>query len=285
MTQIWCNGDWLPAANYPGAAQDRGAFLGLGLFETMLAVDGALVFADRHLARLHTSGERLGWSIDLPDLREVAAELLVRNQLSTSRARLRLIVTGGSGAHNDLIPGADRLIWLAAFPAGEVPDTTTLCISPWPRNERSPLAGLKTACYAENIVALDHARRLGFEETVFLNTTGHLCETATANLFLVKNGVLLTPSLDSGCLPGIGREVLLEIAKHHGIPSEERGLEPADLHVAEEIFISSSTRGPVAVSRFESRDLTASPVTQMLRKAYSEAVAEDVSGRISHESA
>lgn len=276
MSEIWCNSQWLPATNYPGVAQDRGAFLGLGLFETMLAVDGVLVFADRHLSRLRKSGERLGWSLDFPALREIAAELLVRNGLASGRARLRLIVTSGSGPHNDLSPGEDRLMWLAAFPGGDVPGATSLCVSPWPRNERSPLAGLKTACYAENIVALDHARRQGFEEAVFLNTAGHLCETATANLFLVKKGVLLTPSLDSGCLPGIGREVLLEIAKRCQISSEERELGLADLHAAEEIFISSSTRGPVAVTRFESRDLATGPATQALRKAYSEAAAEDV---------
>ena len=268
MSEIWCNGEWLPAANYPGAAQDRGAFLGLGLFETMLALDGALVFADRHLARLHASCERLGWCIDLPDLREIAAALLVRNQLSTDRARLRLIVTGGSGAHNDLTPGADRLIWLAAFPCGEVPETTSLCISPWPRNERSPLAGLKTACYAENIIALDQARRLGFGETVFLNTVGHLCENATANLFLVKNGVLLTPSLDSGCLPGIGRDVVCELAAAHGISCEQRSLDLADLHAADEIFLTSSTRGPIGVSRLEERELASGPLTGLLRELW-----------------
>jgi len=278
MSEIWCNSQWLPAANYPGAAQDRGAFLGLGLFETMLAVNGSLVFADRHVARLRKSGERLGWGMDLPDLRKITSDLLVRNGLTSGRARLRLIVTGGSGPHNDLTPGMDLLIWLAAFPGGDVPESTSLCISPWPRNERSPLAGLKTACYAENIVALDHARRLGFEETVFLNTAGHLCETATANLFLVRNGVLLTPSLDSGCLPGIGREVLLEIADSLRISSEERQLGLEDLHGADEIFISSSTRGPVMVSRFESRDFAAGPVTQILRQAYAGAVAEDILG-------
>lgn len=261
MTQIWCNRQWLPAANHPGAAQDRGAFLGLGLFETMLGLDGKLVFPDRHLARLHKSCERLRWSVDLPDLPQIAAELLEKNHLTTGRARLRLIVTAGSGPHSDLTPGPDRLVWLSAFPAVETPDALSVCLSPWPRNERSPLAGLKTACYAENILALDHARSLGFDETVFLNTAGNLCESATANLFLVKNGILLTPSLDSGCLPGIGREVLLEIAP---IPSEERPLTPHDLHTADEIFLSSSTRGPVPVTRSGGRTLPSGPVTAAL---------------------
>lgn len=272
MNSIWCNGEWLPSDRYPGAAQDRGAFLGLGLFETMGAVDGKLLFADRHLARLRESGARLGWSIDFPELPEIAGELLRRNSLDSGRARLRLVITSGSGPHNDLTPGEDRLIWLAAFPGGEIPASVSACLSPWPRNERSPLAGMKTACYAENLIALDHARSEGFEETIFLNTAGQLCESATANLFLVKKGVLLTPSLASGCLPGIGREVILEIARNLGIPAEENALDLSDLRTADEIFLSSATRGPFAVGRFETRELGTGDITASLRRGFEEMI-------------
>lgn len=268
MNQIWCNGEWLAADRYPGAAGDRGALLGLGLFETMLAIDGRPVFADRHLARLRKSAERLGWDFDLSDFSRTAAELLGRNSLATGRARLRLSVTAGSGPLNDLKPGSDRLVWLAASPAGESPVSMTGCLSPWPRNERSPLAGLKSASYAENLVALDHARRLGFDETIFLNTAGNLCEAATANLFIVKNGVVLTPSLESGCLPGIGREVICELALVHGIPLEERPLVPADLLAADEIFFTSAIRGPVAVLRYENRQLQPGQITAALRELW-----------------
>lgn len=276
MNTLWSNGQWLAADKYPGASQDRGVFLGLGLFETMAAIDGQPVFLSRHLARLRHSAEKLRWTLDLPDFREIAAELLARNSLATGRARLRLIVTAGSGPHNDLAAGPDRLVWLTAFPSTPPPDSTTACLSPWPRNERSPLAGLKTACYAENLVALDHARRLGFDETIFLNTAGHLCESATANLFLVQDGTLLTPSLDSGCLPGIGREVICEIAPAHGIPCQEKPLTAVDLDRADEIFLTSSTRGPFAVVRLGDRTLPAGPITQRLAQAFQQAVLGDV---------
>ena len=265
MAEIWCNHEWLPADRYPGAAQDRGAFLGLGLFETMLAVDGILVFADRHLARLHQSCVRLGWSVGISDLREIANELLVRNGLVNGVARLRLIVTAGSGPHNDLSPGADRLLWLAAFPMTQSDDVITACLSPWPRNERSPIAGLKTSCYAENLIALDHARRSGFDEAIFVNMAGQLCESATANLFLVKDGALSTPSLDAGCLPGIGRELICEIAARAGMAVSQCALNLSDLQAADEIFLSSATRGPVGVSRFEDRYFPTLPVTAAVR--------------------
>ena len=272
MNEIWCNGQWLPADNFPASAGDRGAFLGLGLFETMLAINGAPVFADRHLNRLRMSCEKFGWPLDLSDFPEAAVELLVRNSLTTGRARLRLMVTAGSGPLNDLTTGVDRLVWLASFPAVEPPESVAVCLSPWPRNERSPLAGLKTASYAENLVALDHARRLGFDETIFTNTNGHLCEAATANLFVVRNSILLTPSLDSGCLPGIGREVICELASAHGITLEERPLLPADLLAADESFLTSAIRGPVAVSRFGDREFSPGPVTREMRRLWNVAI-------------
>lgn len=265
MSEIWCNGLWLPAAQYPGTAQDRGACFGLGLFETLLAIDGVPIFADRHLARLGESCRKWGWDFDFPDFAAVVAELVARNGLATGRARLRLVVTGGSGPLNDLAAGVDRSVWLSAFPAAALPELMTLCLSPWPRNERSPLAGLKAASYAENLIALDHARQRGFQEILFLNTVGDLCEAATANIFLVNDGVILTPSLESGCLPGIGREVMGEIAAAHGIPCEQRRLRQADLDAADEIFLTSSTRGPIPVLRFEARELAPGPLTARLQ--------------------
>jgi branched-chain amino acid aminotransferase len=268
MSEIWCDGQWLSADTSPSAGQDRGVILGLGLFETMLAVDGVAVFWDRHLARLALSGERFGWVLELADFQEICGELLVRNGLTVGRARLRLTVTAGSGPLDNLTAGMDRRIWLAATPLAAPPDSLTLGLSPWPRHERSPLAGLKTASYGENLVALDEARQRGFQETLFLNTADQLCEAATANVFLVKNARVSTPPLASGCLPGVGREVIWELAQRHGLAGDERPLMMADLLAADEIFLTSATRGPVAVSRFEQRELKPGPVTATLRQLW-----------------
>lgn len=268
MTQLWCNGRWLDPSDFPASPLDRGGILGLGLFETILALNGRPIFADRHLARLRKGCERLGWQVPLGDFDEVASQLLAANHLATSRARLRVTVTAGSGPLDDLKPGADQRVWIAALPAAEPPDHISVLLSPWPRNEHSPLAGLKCASYAENLIALDHARRQGFQETVFLNTQGHVCEAATGNLFLVKNGTLHTPSLNSGCLPGVTREVVLELAKDHGISCVEREVVLGDLHGADEIFLTSATRGPVGVSRIGAQAFPAGPLTARLRKLW-----------------
>jgi branched-subunit amino acid aminotransferase/4-amino-4-deoxychorismate lyase len=276
MTQLWCNGQWLDFLDFPSSPMDRGTMHGLGLFETLLALDGVPVFADRHLARLQQACARLGWSLPIPDFRETAAELLARNDLTAGRARIRLAVTGGSGPVHDLTSGSDRLVWMTALHAGDAPESLTACRSPWPRNERSPLAGMKCASYAENLVALDQARRQGFDETIFANTAGHLCEAATANVFVAIGGTLLTPPLASGCLPGITREVVIELAKDLGVPCEEVVLLPKDLTRAEEVFLTSSLRGVMRLSRFEDHGYAMGPIASSLRQALQDAVASDV---------
>ncbi len=249
MNTLWCNGQWVETL--PAAPLDRGAMLGLGLFETLLGQDGKVVLGGRHLARLGAGCARFGWVApheEFADLPAAMEHLLQRAGYGSGRARIRLAVSAGSGALADLARGADRMVWMVASPVAETPASLALTASPWPRNEHGALAGLKCASYAENLVALDHARRAGFDETLFFNTAGELCEAATANVFIVREGGLRTPSLASGCLAGITRGVVMELAAQHGIPCEEVTLRQADLDSADEVFLTSATRGPVAVS-------------------------------------
>ena len=272
MTRIWCNGQWIDPLDFAIVPTDRGLMHGLGLFETILAVDGRPVFAGRHLERFALSCARLGWRMETTDLSAVMSELLHHNHLGTSRARIRVAVTAGSGVIGDLSQGGDCLLWMTATPATEPPAATSVNVSPFTRNERSPLAGLKCASYAENPVALDHARRLGFEETLFFNNAGHLCEAATSNVFLVNDGTLRTPALDCGCLPGITRAVVIGLAGRLGISCEEARLTTADLQSADAIFLTSSTRGVMSVSHLDERTLPPCEITATLRRAWHEAV-------------
>lgn len=272
MTKLWCNGVWLDALDFTAAPTDRGLMHGLGLFETILAVNGSPVFAERHLKRLRDSCGRLGWRPVIPDLEAVMAELIELNGLANGRARIRLAISGGSGLVHDPALGPDHVLWLTAVPAAEPPASTTANRSPWARNERSSLSGLKCASYAENLLALQHAARLGFEETIFLNTAGKVCEGATSNLFLVRGETLVTPSLDSGCLPGVTRAVAMELAAARGLACEEREVDSGELDEADELFLTSSIRGIMGLSRFEDRELPPGPVTGALRAAWNQAV-------------
>jgi branched-subunit amino acid aminotransferase/4-amino-4-deoxychorismate lyase len=252
MSTLWCNGQWVEASSFPASPLDRGSILGLALFETLLGAEGRAVFWQRHLARLGAGCARFGWvspQAEFADLPEAMERLLHTGGYATGLARIRLTVTAGTGMLTDLASGGNRLVWMAALPAAPSPGSLAVNVAPWPRNERGALAGLKCASYGENLVALDQAGRAGCDETLFFNTAGDLCEAATANVFIVREGILATPSLDSGCLAGITRGVVLELAARHGIPCEEATLRQADLDSADEVFLTSATRGPVAVSR------------------------------------
>ncbi len=270
MTRIWCNGRWLEGDDFPASVTDRGTTLGLGLFETILAVDGRPIFVDRHLERLRSSCGRLGWNLEIHEPEAIMRELMHSNQLASGRCRIRLAITGGSGPVHDLSSGGDHVLWMMAIPLPEAPESGAVNISPWVRNDRSPLVGLKCASYAENIFALDHARQLGFEETLFLNTSGELCEAATANVFIVGNGSLATPPLQSGCLPGITRGMVIELADRLGIPCDERRVSRDELDAADEVFLTSSIRGLMGVSRLGERklDQAPGPVTRRLHEAW-----------------
>jgi branched-subunit amino acid aminotransferase/4-amino-4-deoxychorismate lyase len=263
VSWIWCNGVFLegPLAVSPA---DRGLTHGLGVFETILALDGQPVALDLHLARMKKGAERLG--LDAGKLRdgEIAAAmigLLERAGFAHGRARIRLALSAGAGDLRRLEPGNDGLLWITVAACSPPPESVALVTADFPRNERSPLSGIKCASYAENLIALDQARRAGADEALFFNTRGELCEAATANVFLVRDGKVLTPPLSSGCLPGTMRARVMA-----RIPVEEVMLTAADLAAAEEVFLTSATRGVVPVTSIDGRVLPAGPVAAGLRQ-------------------
>ncbi|MBK1882171.1 aminotransferase class IV [Luteolibacter pohnpeiensis] len=268
MVTLWQDGRWIKEGEFSINPGDRGLLHGLGLFETILAVDGNPKFLGKHLRRLRESCQRLGWKSLEYSFESIIRELLQRNQLEIGRAKVRLALTAGSGSIRDLNSGANRSVWLTAEAAGTEMESIAVDISPWVRNERSPLSGLKCASYAENLLALEHARNAGFEETLFLNTSGKVCEAATANVFAVVAGKLFTPQLSSGCLPGITRAVVLELARQLGIDAREADIDLGTLVSATEVFLTSSVQGPVPVCRIGERRLAIGTLFHRIRGAW-----------------
>lgn len=137
------------------------------------------------------------------------------------------------------------------------PVTTSAALAPWRRNERSPLAGLKTTSYGENAVMLAWAKERGFSEALLANLAGDLCEGTGSNVFVVVEGRILTPTLRSGCLAGVTRALVLEWcgAFEQDIPADA-------LPSVEELFITSSTREIHPVDRVGDRRLPFGPMTR-----------------------
>jgi branched-chain amino acid aminotransferase len=232
---------------------DHALLTGDGVFET-LKVEGGVPFAlRRHLERLSRSAAGLFLPAPDPDfVRTAVARVVEANGLADGVVRVTL--TGGPAAlGSERGPDGPTLVVATAPPRGWGP-TASVAVAPWPRNERGPLAGLKTVSYAENVVALRWARDRGAEEAVFANLAGRLCEGTGTNVFVAVDGRMVTPPLSSGCLAGVTRELLLEL----GVAGED-DVDVDALGRAEEAFLTSSTRDVHPIAAVDGTDLPAAP--------------------------
>jgi branched-subunit amino acid aminotransferase/4-amino-4-deoxychorismate lyase len=271
---IWVNGCLIDAEEFRINPSDRGLLHGCGLFETLLCIDGRLVFADRHLHRWRQSCDQLGWQVVLPDIRAAVASLLHANGLQSGRTRVRVSLTAGTGSLDDPALGEDAMLWITVSPAPDAPLSVTAHLSPWRVNERSPLAGIKSSSYAEHLLAISHARSCGFYEALLFDSRENLSEAASSNVFLVKDGALLTPSCTTGCLPGITRGWVIEEAARLGIPCVEGEFSRDHLDTADGIFLTSAIRGVAPVTRLEQRTLPIIPIAADFRAAWHQAVSD-----------
>lgn len=276
MTRYWVDDSLVDAADARISVLDHGFTVGDGVFETILVRDGVPFALTRHLARLQRSMAGLG--IDGPSSERVrdAVEAVVSGSgVGTAFSRLRITVTSGAGPFGSDRGDAAPTLVVTLAEAAAWPATTSLATVPWARNERSAIAGLKTTSYAENAIALAAAKSRGASEAVLADTRGRLSECTGSNVFVVVDGVVSTPSLDTGCLAGVTRELVLEWG---GAVAEMReALLPYDvLRTADEVFITSSTRDVHPVTRIDDRPLEAGPVTLALRATFEQAARSEV---------
>lgn len=254
--RFWVGDRLVDAAEATVSVLDRGLTVGDGVFETTVVVadpeHGPVPFAlDRHVARLRRSAEGLGLQPPDPDLvRDAMLAVCGVNHGVAVGARVRTTWTGGPGPMGSKRPAAaEPTLVVTVSPGAPWPRASVLALSPWARNEHSPVAGLKTISYADNAVALAHAAGLGADEALLLNLAGDLCEGTGSNVFVVRDGVIRTPGLDSGCLAGITRGLVLQWCAQEGIPVEEAAIQRDELATCDEVFISSSTRDVHPVSQ------------------------------------
>ena len=149
------------------------------------------------------------------------------------------------------------------------------------RNEHAMTAGLKTNAFTDAVAAILEAARVGADDALFLDTAGHCSEATSSNLFVRSGGVLLTPPLSCGVLPGITRAAVLEIAAAMGVPAAEREVEPDVLMRAGEVFLTSSLRGIAPVTRLNGRPVGAGApgeLTRAVATAYASLVERECAG-------
>jgi len=231
----------------PGQA---GLLNGWGVFSTLRVMEGVLFEWPRHYQRLERDAHLLG--VPLPasnELEHSLYRLIAANQAFEST--LRVCIVRNTGGPFDA-PGQSRTYDVIAF---------TKNLTAWGAHVRlglvengrfaaCPFRGTKVLAWSMNLRWYEQARQAGLDEVVLLNEHGHVAELTSANIFAVTGREILTPPLTSGCLPGITREVLLEVDVP-GYRVREANLSPADLAAADELFISSSTRETLPVSHIE----------------------------------
>jgi branched-chain amino acid aminotransferase len=250
---VWIDGGLADAAVARVSPFDHGLLTGDGVFES-LRVSRSVPFAvRRHLERLARSAA--GLRLPCPPAEVVRAamgQVVAANGLE--EGRLRVTVTAGPAPLGSDRADVEPTVIVAGGPLPAWPPAADVVVSPWPRNERSALAGLKTTSYGENVVALAHARDHGAGEAIFANLKGHLCEGTGTNVFVGVAGRLVTPPLSTGCLAGVTRELLLEL-----VEAEEADLPVAALASADEAFLTSSTRDVQPVRAVDGRRLATCP--------------------------
>jgi branched-chain amino acid aminotransferase len=273
--KVWLNGRLLDEEDACVSVRDRGLLLGDGVFETLRSHKGRLPTLTAHIERLEAGAAVL--AIPVPPGDELArAARAVAREVHGEDARIRITVTSGSGP-----PGLGRggelatvLVTATELPAW--PAAASAVVAGWPHNERSPLAGVKTTSRADTVLALARARQEGVDEAIFLNQAGNLCEATTANVFLVIGGRVVTPPLSAGCLAGITRAQALALCAELGIDAVEADVGAHALAAADELFLTSSTRGIQPLVRLDGKPIGgggAGPLTTRLADALGEAIA------------
>ena len=257
---------------------DHGFLYGEGVYETLRTFNGRPFLFDRHMQRLRNSAAMLRLDVPISDDQMAARcrETMAAN--GPGEHYIRILLTRGVGELSyDPAGCPEPSIVIIVKPQIDPPASAyehgmKLAIVDIVRNHPGTVNPLiKSNNLLNNALAMQEAARRGGDEGVMRNFRGELAECTTANLFVVKDGVALTPPLDAGLLPGITRAFLFEVGEEAGIPVREAVLHDADLLNADEAFFTSTTRGVMPATRVDDKPIGTGrpgPVTQALGAAY-----------------
>ncbi|KKL98408.1 hypothetical protein LCGC14_1824720 [marine sediment metagenome] len=278
MRWIYLNGELVQQETATVSALDRGLLYGYGLFETMRSYGGRVFRLEEHYQRLRDGAARLAMAVPLTlrELSEAVEAVLDRNELSDARVRL-MLTAGAEGAAGSVILMAREV---TEYPRQLYGRGMSALVTSTRRNETSFLSGVKSLNSLDNVLAREDARRQGADEAILLNTRGFVAEGSASNVFLVLDGRLVTPNLSSGCLAGISRQAVLELAAEIGLEAIETDVELSAFAVASEAFLTGSVMEVMPLTRLDDGPVGSGrpgPVTGRLHRLYQEMVARETS--------
>lgn len=257
---IFHNETLLPVEKVRLSPGQAGLLCGWGLFTTLRISRGEAFAYERHWRRLEKDAAIVGLPMpySAAKVRVHLHEVIRANTVTDGCARIYLVYNKvGFWQSEETQPTVDLMIYTAPLPEYRQP--VRLALREHGRHAASALAGVKTISWLPNVWSVAEAHGQGFDEVVLLNERGEVAECTAANIFTVKNGKIYTPPLSSGCLEGVTRGILSEIAPEAGVSVIEQALRPEDLYEAEEVFLSSTNRNLLAVGEIAGRRVAAAP--------------------------
>lgn len=280
MPQIaYYNGAYMPKNEIHIDLEDRGFQFGDGVYEVMRCMRGQAVALYRHIRRLQRSAAAI--EIPLPlatdELADVIRQLIRRNEMRGDLVYLQL--TRGVSLRAHQFPANTKptflaypLPWQEISPEQFEKGGAAIIV----RDERWLRCDIKSLNLLPNVMAKEKAHRAGVAEALFERDGHGVLEGSSSNLFIVRDGTLITPPATSYILPGITREILLELAQKAGIPVQLREIPREELLSADEVFITNRGVEVFPLVRIENHPIGNSkpgPVTRQLHEAYSTLVA------------
>ncbi|HWR13398.1 MAG TPA: aminotransferase class IV [Terriglobales bacterium] len=273
--QVFHNGRVLPLNEVRLSPGQAGLLNGWGVFSTVRIYEGHPFAFDHHWERLARDAEKL--MVPLPCTKEQCYEgvmaLIKANRLMDGCMRIYFVLNKvGIWCSDEDMPETDWIMYTVDLPMRVGP--VKLAMQENGRQAMHPLSGTKVTSWLQNVWVVEKAHQRGFEDTILLNEFGNVTEATAANLYIVKNGKVVTAPLASGCLAGVSRLILKEIASGAGISLVERDFTPEELFAADEVFITSTTRQVQPVSHIESHILSQAPgpITTKLAELFNQYV-------------
>ena len=255
---ISINGEFVSREDAKISVMDRGFLFGDSIYEVTVAYDRVPLLLDEHFDRLWFSADSLFMPLQhsREDLRRGIDQGLVK--LGDGRVYIRIIITRGEGPIGlDPALGAKQnlvLIFreLPPCPGDWYQEGINLIIADVVRNPKKAIdPNIKSGNYLNNVLAMAQAKAAGAFDALMLNAKGQVTEGTSSNLWMVREGKMITPPLEAGILSGITRATLLKLGKERGLPMEEAHCYPRDLKEADEVFLSSTIKEIVPVVQID----------------------------------
>jgi 4-amino-4-deoxychorismate lyase len=272
---IYLNKVMLEATKARVAPVSSAMLYGRGVFTTVAIYNGKPFLWPDHWRRLKDHAERL--DIDLTEANESSVgeairKLVAVNQVKNGRARVILLARSGRDVWKTkkASPRKTDLLIMTGEPQKIPAAGMSLAVSPYRFNTLSPLSGIRSLNYLEQVLSWEEAQARDFDEAVMLNERGEIVSATMANIFWVKDGTLHTPTLSTGAIAGVTRGAVINLATKQFIPLIEGVYELIDLAEADEIFLTSASLGVATVTTFDFRQysVTAGNVCARLSDAF-----------------